>query len=121
MKDINVRISQFSVPKAVHVLNVEGQLVVDHVTSVFLISTLRLQSKNLEGEKVRKRNCLQHVSHDSQDEFQPLDQYLLIIIFLWHDYYEILDNRKGISVSPAGRAAHSLLLDWSSSGLQHQN
>lgn len=59
MKDIDVTISQFSVSKTVHVLDVERQLVVDHLIPVLLIPALHLESKKLEVQKVTERSCLQ--------------------------------------------------------------
>lgn len=50
VKDSEVRSSQFSVSEAVHVLNVERQLVVDHLLPVLLIPTFRLQSEELQGQ-----------------------------------------------------------------------
>ena len=50
VKDI-VKILQFSVPKTVHVLDVERQLVVDHLILIPLIPALRLKSKELEKRR----------------------------------------------------------------------
>lgn len=47
-KDSDVSVSQLSVSQSVHVLDVQRQLVVDHLISVSLVPTLRLQGKQLD-------------------------------------------------------------------------
>lgn len=56
---MDVMISQFSVSKTIHVLDVERQLVVGHLIPVLLISALHLESKKLEVEKVTEWSWLQ--------------------------------------------------------------
>lgn len=47
-KDSDVSVSQLSVSQSVHALDVQRQLVVDHLLSISLVPTLRLQGKQLD-------------------------------------------------------------------------